>query len=104
MKNLLKEVKDTFVSNPVVGFMLVTLGAVYLLYTDLSTFIHEQQKILTEQVQQQTKTTQVLNQICQRLSELEWKIFDEDYKPTKPSELDASTRPTYSGDTCTHNK
>lgn len=36
MKNLIKEVKDTFSSNPVLGFMMVTLGAVYLLYTDLS--------------------------------------------------------------------
>ena len=53
MKNLIKEVKDTFVTNPTVGFVMVTLGAVYLLYTDLSTFIHEQQKILTQQVQTQ---------------------------------------------------
>lgn len=42
MKNAIKEVKDTFINNPLVGFMLVTLGAVYLLYTDLSNFIHEQ--------------------------------------------------------------
>lgn len=94
MKNLIKEVKDTFSSNPVVGFMLVTLGAVYFLYTDLSTFIHDQQKILTEQVQQQTKTTQVLNQICQRLAEVEWKLFESDYQPTKPSETNSSSRPT----------
>lgn len=92
MNNTIKEIKETFIKNPIVGFMLVTLGAVYLLYTDLSTFIHEQQKILTEQVQQQTKTTQVLNQICQRLSELEWRIFEGDYQPTK--ECDHKSHPT----------
>lgn len=43
MKTVIKEIKDTFVTSPTVGFIIVTLGAVYLLYTDLSTFIHEQQ-------------------------------------------------------------
>jgi membrane-bound ClpP family serine protease len=52
MKETLKEVKDTLITNPTVAFVMVTLGAVYLLYTDLSQFIHEQQKILTNQVQQ----------------------------------------------------
>lgn len=76
MKNLIKEVKDTFISNPTVGFVMVTLGAVYLLYTDLSTFIHEQQKILTQQVQTQQATTDLLNQISQRIAEIEIKIFE----------------------------
>lgn len=77
MKNLIKEVKDTFVTNPTVGFVMVTLGAVYLLYTDLSTFIHEQQKILTQQVQTQQATTDLLNQISQRIAEIEIKIFEQ---------------------------
>ena len=71
MKETLKEIKDTFMTNPTVAFILVTLGAVYLLYTDLSTFIHEQQKILTNQVQQQQATTDLLNQISQRIAEIE---------------------------------
>lgn len=77
MKNLIKEVKDTFITNPTVGFVMVTLGAVYLLYTDLSTFIHEQQKILTQQVQTQQATTDLLNQISQRIAEIEIKIFEQ---------------------------
>ena len=77
MKNLIKEVKDTFINNPTVGFVMVTLGAVYLLYTDLSTFIHEQQKILTQQVQTQQATTDLLNQISQRIAEIEIKIFEQ---------------------------
>ena len=79
MKNLVKDLKDTFISNPLVAFVMVTLGAVYLLYTDLSNFIHEQQKILTQQVQQQQATTDLLNQISVRIAEIEMKIFmDED--------------------------
>ena len=77
MKNAIKEIKDTFISNPLVGFMLVTLGAVYLLYTDLSNFIHEQQKILTQQVQTQQATTDLLNQISVRIAEIELKIFED---------------------------
>lgn len=77
MKNAIKEIKDTFTSNPLVGFMLVTLGAVYLLYTDLSNFIHEQQKILTQQVQTQQATTDLLNQISVRIAEIELKIFED---------------------------
>ena len=76
MKNLIKEIKDTFMTSPTVAFMLVTLGAVYLLYTDLSTFIHEQQKILTQQVQTQQATTDLLNQISQRIAEIELKLFE----------------------------
>ena len=79
MKNLIKDIKDTFISNPLVAFIMLTLGAVYLLYTDLSNFIHEQQKILTQQVQQQQATTDLLNQISVRIAEIEMKIFmDED--------------------------
>lgn len=76
MKETLKEVKDTFMTNPTVAFVLVTLGAVYLLYTDLSTFIQEQQKILTQQVQTQQATTDLLNQISQRIAEIELKLFE----------------------------
>lgn len=81
MKDTLKEVKEAFLTNPIVTFMLVTLGAVWFLYNDLSTFIHEQQKILTQQVQTQQATTDLLNQISQRLAEIEWKIFDANYTP-----------------------
>lgn len=77
MKNTIKEIKDTFISNPLVAFMIVTLGAVYLLYTDLSNFIHEQQKILTQQVQTQQATTDLLNQISVRIAEIELKIFED---------------------------
>lgn len=77
MKNAIKEIKDTFISNPLVAFMIVTLGAIYLLYTDLSNFIHEQQKILTQQVQTQQATTDLLNQISVRIAEIELKIFED---------------------------
>ena len=76
MNNLIREIKETFITSPTVGFIIVTLGAVYLLYTDLSTFIHEQQKILTQQVQQQQATTDLLNQISQRIAEIELKLFE----------------------------
>lgn len=76
MKDTFKEVKETFITNPMVAFILITLGAVYLLYTDLSTFIHEQQKILTQQVQTQQATTDLLNQISQRIAEIELKLFE----------------------------
>lgn len=77
MKTVIKEVKETFISNPLVAFILITLGAVYLLYTDLSNFIHEQQKILTQQVQTQQATTDLLNQISVRIAEIEMKIFED---------------------------
>lgn len=86
MKETIKEVKEAFLTNPIVTFMLITIGAVWFLYNDLSTFIHEQQKILTQQVQTQQATTDLLNQISQRLAEIEWKIFDANYTPnTAPS-------------------
>lgn len=86
MKNLVKDLKDTFISNPLVAFVMLTIGAVYLLYTDLSNFIHEQQKILTQQVQQQQATTDLLNQISVRIAEIEMKIFmDEDRRERKPN-------------------
>ena len=87
MKETLKEVKEAFLTNPIVTFMLVTLGAVWFLYNDLSTFIHEQQKILTQQVQTQQATTDLLNQISQRLAEIEWKIFDDNYTPNSAPSL-----------------
>lgn len=83
MKETIKEVKETFITNPVVGFMVITLGAVYLLYTDLSTFIHEQQKILTQQVQTQQATTDLLNQISVRIAEIEMKLFECNHEKEK---------------------
>lgn len=83
MKETIKEVKETFITNPVVGFIIITLSAVYLLYTDLSTFIHEQQKILTQQVQTQQATTDLLNQISVRIAEIEMKLFECNHEKEK---------------------
>ena len=83
MKETIKEVKETFITNPVVGFIIITLSAVYFLYTDLSTFIHEQQKILTQQVQTQQATTDLLNQISVRIAEIEMKLFECNHEKEK---------------------
>lgn len=92
MKETIKEVKDTFITNPTVAFILITLGAVYLLYTDLSTFIHEQQKILTQQVTQQQATTDLLNQISQRIAEIEMKLYDKNFCPRPEEHQPSSNR------------
>ena len=76
MKDAIKEVKEIFITNPMVAFIVVTLFAVWFLYSDLSMFIIEQQKILTEQVKQQQQTTDLLKQISDRIREIELKIYD----------------------------
>ena len=76
MKDAIKEVKEIFITNPMVAFIVVTLFAVWFLYSDLSMFIIEQQKILTEQVKQQQATTDLLKQISDRIREIELKIYD----------------------------
>lgn len=81
MKETLKQVKETFIKNPIVAFILITLSAIWYLYNDLSMFIQEQQKILTQQVVQQQKTTDLLGQISQRISEIELKLYDKNYRP-----------------------
>lgn len=77
MTNFLKNFSDGFSKNPTMGFMLLAIGACYYLYNDLSNFISEQQHILTTQVETQTKTVEILNNISQRLSEIEIKIYNE---------------------------
>lgn len=76
MKDTIKEVKEVFITNPMVAFIVVTLFAVWFLYSDLSMFIIEQQKILTEQVKQQQATTDLLKQISDRIREIELRIYD----------------------------
>lgn len=79
MKDAIKEVKEVFITNPMVAFIVVTLFAVWFLYSDLSMFIIEQQKILTEQVKQQQQTTDLLKQISDRIREIELRIYDKNY-------------------------
>lgn len=83
MKDVIKEVKEVFITNPMVAFIGVTLFAVWFLYSDLSTFIIEQQKILTEQVKQQQQTTDLLKQISDRIREIELRIYDKNYTAPK---------------------
>lgn len=83
MKDAIKEVKELFITNPMVAFIVVTLFAVWFLYSDLSMFIIEQQKILTEQVKQQQATTDLLKQISDRIREIELRIYDKNYTSPK---------------------
>ena len=83
MKDAIKEVKEVFITNPMVAFIVVTLFAVWFLYSDLSMFIIEQQKILTEQVKQQQATTDLLKQISDRIREIELRIYDKNFTPTE---------------------
>lgn len=83
MKDAIKEVKEIFITNPMVAFIVVTLFAVWFLYSDLSMFIIEQQKILTEQVKQQQATTDLLKQISDRIREIELRIYDKNYTAPK---------------------
>ncbi len=83
MKDAIKEVKEVFITNPMVAFIVVTLFAVWFLYSDLSMFIIEQQKILTEQVKQQQQTTDLLKQISDRIREIELRIYDKNYTAPK---------------------
>lgn len=83
MKDAIKEVKEVFITNPMVAFIVVTLFAVWFLYSDLSMFIIEQQKILTEQVKQQQATTDLLKQISDRIREIELRIYDKNYTAPK---------------------
>lgn len=77
MTKFLGEALQSFSKNPIIGFMMICLGAVWYLYNDLSNFIHSQQQILTKQVQTQQETTDLLNQISMRIAEIEMKIFED---------------------------
>lgn len=73
--NNIKEVFNAFLTQPMVAFMMMTIFAVYYLYTDLRHFIDQQQAVLNQQVEAQTKTVDILNQISQRITEIELKLY-----------------------------
>lgn len=73
--NNIKEVFNAFLTQPMVAFMMVTIFAVYYLYNDLRHFIDQQQTVLNQQVEAQTKTVDILNQISQRITEIELKLY-----------------------------
>lgn len=73
--NNVKEVFNAFLTQPMVAFMMMTIFAVYYLYTDLRHFIDQQQTVLNQQVEAQTKTVDILNQISQRITEIELKLY-----------------------------
>lgn len=73
--NNIKEVFNAFLTQPMVAFMMMTIFAVYYLYTDLRHFIDQQQTVLNQQVEAQTKTVDILNQISQRITEIELKLY-----------------------------
>ena len=77
MSKFFQEVFTSFSKNPVVTFMVIALVAIWYLYNDLSSFIQQQQVILTNQVKTQQETTDLLNQISQRIAEIELKIFED---------------------------
>lgn len=76
MSKFFQELLTSFSKNPTVTFMVITLVAVFYLYNDLSTFISQQQQLLTQQVKTQQETTDLLNQISQRIAEIELKIYN----------------------------
>lgn len=77
MNDILKEAVKQLTTNPLIFMVLICTCAVWYLYTDLSSFIQQQQQVLTQQVKQQQETTDLLNQIAQRISEIEIKIFEK---------------------------
>ena len=81
MSNFFKEIFTSFSNNPTVTFTILTLIAVFYLYNDLSSFISQQQQLLTKQVETQQETTDLLNQISQRITEIELKIYNNEFTP-----------------------
>ena len=84
MNELVKEALKQLTTNPLIFMVLICSCAVWYLYSDLSSFIQQQQQVLTQQVKQQQETTDLLNQIAQRISEIEIKIFEQN--SSKPKE------------------
>lgn len=84
MNDLLKEAFKQLTTNPLIFMVLICTCAVWYLYSDLSGFIQQQQQVLTEQVKQQQETTDILNDIAKRISEIELKIFEQN--SSKPKE------------------
>ena len=83
MNELVKEAFKQLTTNPLIFMVLICTCAVWYLYSDLSGFIQQQQQVLTEQVKQQQETTDLLNQIAQRISEIEIKIFEQNDSKSK---------------------
>ena len=83
MNELVKEALKQLTTNPLIFMVLICSCAVWYLYSDLSSFIQQQQQVLTEQVKQQQETTDLLNQIAKRISEIELKIFEQNSSKTK---------------------
>lgn len=82
MSKFFQELFTSFSKNPTVTFMMITIAAVFYLYNDLSKFISQQQQLLTQQVKTQQETTDLLNQISQRIAEIELKIYNSSqFKP-----------------------
>lgn len=77
MNELVKEAFKQLTTNPLIFMVLICTCAVWYLYSDLSGFIQQQQQVLTEQVKQQQETTDILNDIAKRISEIELKIFEQ---------------------------
>lgn len=84
MSKFFQELLTSFSKNPTVTFMMITIAAVFYLYNDLSKFISQQQQLLTQQVKTQQETTDLLNQISQRIAEIELKIYNSSqFKPVE---------------------
>lgn len=77
MNELFKEALKQLTTNPLIFMVLICTCAVWYLYSDLSSFIQQQQQVLTQQVRQQQETTDILNDIAKRISEIEIKIFEQ---------------------------
>ncbi len=77
MHRVVKELYDGLVKTPIVTFALLAIGACFYMYTDLKGFVDEQKVVLTEQIKQQTQTVVLLNQISQRLADIEHKLYEE---------------------------
>lgn len=82
MNELVKEAFKQLTTNPLIFMVLICTCAVWYLYSDLSGFIQQQQQVLTEQVKQQQETTDILNDIAKRISEIELKIFEQQAQDT----------------------
>lgn len=77
MNELVKEAFKQMTTNPLIFMVIICTCAVWYLYSDLSGFIQQQQQVLTQQVRQQQETTDILNDIAKRISEIEVKIFEQ---------------------------
>ena len=75
--NHFKEIFQAFLQQPTVAFMMLTIAACYFLYTDLRLFIEQQQAVLNRQVEAQSATVDLLNQISQRITEIEIRLYGE---------------------------